>query len=65
VLDEFLNDVEVNVGFEHGDADLFESLVHVFFAKGSLASEGFEGPLQLLCKVLKHIVRFKCTEKDV
>src|SRR6185503_20998232 len=38
VLDEFFDDVEVNVGFEHGDADLFESLVHVFFGEGSLAS---------------------------
>ena len=38
VLDELLDDIEVDVGFEHGDADFFQRLIHVFFGKRALAS---------------------------
>ena len=65
MLDEFGDDVEVDVGFEQGEADLAQGFGDVLFGEGALAAEGFEGALELFCEVFKHIVRFKCTEKDV
>src|ERR1019366_875792 len=43
VLDEFLDDVEVNVGFEQGHADFFERVADVLFGQGALSAEVFEG----------------------
>ncbi len=64
VLDEFVDDVEIDVGIEHGDADLFEGLIHVFFRESALAPEGLEGSLQLFCKVLKHRSNSVYREED-
>ncbi len=54
VFDELVDDIEVDVGLEHGDANLFQSLIHVFFGERALPPKVFEGPLQFFCKVLKH-----------
>src|ERR1700689_3859534 len=54
VLDEFVDDVEVDVGVELGDADFAEGFADVFFSERALAAECLEGPLQFFCKVLKH-----------
>jgi|HubBroStandDraft_6_1064221.scaffolds.fasta_scaffold21839_2 hypothetical protein len=55
VLDELLDDVEVNVGFEQRHADFFERVADVFFGEGTLAAEVFESALELICKILKHL----------
>ena len=54
MFDELVDDVEVNVRFEHGGADLFERFLDVFFSERALPAEDFEGSLQFFCKVLKH-----------
>ena len=55
VLDELLDDVEVDVGFEQRHADFFERVADVFFGEGALAAEVLEGALELICKILKHL----------
>ena len=54
VLDELVDDVEVDVGFEQGDANLAQGFADVFFGEGALAAKGFKGPLQFFCEVFKH-----------
>ncbi len=51
---ELADDVEVNVGFEQGDANFAQCFADVFFSKRALAAKDLEGPLQFVCKVLKH-----------
>ena len=48
------DDVEVDVGFEQGDADFAQSFGDVFFGERALAAEGFEDALELVCEVFKH-----------
>ncbi len=48
------DDVEVDVGFEQGDADFAQGFGDVFFSERALAAEGLEGALEFVCKVLKH-----------
>ena len=56
------DDVEVDVGFEQGDADFAQGFGDVFFGERALAAEGlegalefeFEGALELVCEVFKH-----------
>ena len=57
VLDEFLDNVEVNVGFEQGHADFFERVADVLFGQGALSAKVLEGTLELICKILKHLSR--------
>ena len=40
MFDELVDDVEINVRFEHGDADLFERFLDVLFSKRALARGG-------------------------
>ena len=47
VLDEFGDDVEVDVGLEEGEADLAEGVGDVLVGDGALAAEVFEGALEL------------------
>ncbi len=54
VLDEVADDVEVDVGFEQGDADFAQGFGDVFFSEGALAAEGLEGALEFVCEVFKH-----------
>jgi hypothetical protein len=54
LLDEIAGDLEVDVGFEQGDADLAQSFVDVLVGEGALAAEGLEGALQFFGEVLKH-----------
>ena len=54
VLDEVVDDVEVDVGFEQGDADFAQGFGDVFFSERALAAKDLEGALQFVCKVLKH-----------
>ena len=48
VGDEIVDDVEVDVGFDEGEADLAHGVGDVFFGDGALAAEGLEGTLELL-----------------
>ena len=54
VFDEVADDVEVNVGFEQGDANLAESFGDVFFSERALAAEGLEDALEFVGEVFKH-----------
>ena len=54
VLDQFFDDVEVNVGFEQRHADFFQRFADVFFRQGALSAQILKGTLQLIGKVLKH-----------
>jgi len=53
-FDEVADDVEVDVGFEEGDANLAESFVDVLVGEGALAAEGLEGALEFFGEVFKH-----------
>ena len=53
-FDEVAGDVEVDVGFEEGDADLAESFVDVLVGEGALAAESLEGALEFFGEVFKH-----------
>src|SRR5271169_5328048 len=57
VLDEFLDNVEVDVGFEQRQANFFEGVADVLFGQGALPAEVFEGTLERICKILKHLGR--------
>ena len=48
VGDEVVDDVEVDVGLDEGEADLAHGVGDVFFGDGALAAEGLEGTLELL-----------------
>ena len=54
VLDEVVDDGEVDVGFEEGEADLAEGVGDVLVGDGALAAEGLEGTLEFVAKVFKH-----------
>ena len=53
-FDEVAGYVEVDVGFEEGDADLAESFVDVLVGEGALAAEGLEGALEFVGEGFKH-----------
>src|ERR1039458_10208476 len=59
VLDEVGDDIEVDVSFEQGYSDFTQGFGDVFFSERALTAEGFEGALELVCKVFKHGL-FKC-----
>ena len=46
--DELAHDLEVDVGFEQGDADLAHRFVEVFFADDAVAAEAAEDVLELI-----------------
>ena len=46
VVDQLLDHVQVDVGFEQGHANLAQSLPDIFFGDGALAAEILEGPLE-------------------
>ena len=46
--------LEVDVGFEQGDADFAQGFGDVFFSERALAAEGFEDTLEFVCEVFKH-----------
>ena len=48
VLDEFVDDGEVDVGLEEGEADLAEGVGDVLVGDGALAAEGLEGTLEFV-----------------
>lgn len=48
VLDEFVDDGEVDVGLEEGEADLAEGVGDVLVGDGALAAEGLEGSLEFV-----------------
>ncbi len=54
VLDEGVDDVEVDVGLEEGEADLAHGVGDVFVGDGALAAEGLEGALEFVGEVFKH-----------
>ena len=54
VVDELLDDFEVDVGLEQGEADFAQRLVNVLFGERGLAAEGLEGALEFFLKILKH-----------
>ena len=57
VLDQVVDDLQVDVGFEQRDADLAQSLGDVFFSERALAAKVLEDALQFVGKVLKHGLR--------
>ena len=54
VVDEALDDGEVDVGFEEGEADFAKGFADVFFGDGALAAKVFEGALELFLQIFKH-----------
>jgi len=48
VLDELVDDGEVDVGLEEGEADLAEGVGDVLVGDGALAAEGLEGTLEFV-----------------
>ena len=46
VLDQLLDDVQVDVGFEQRDPDLFERLADIFLGDGALATQVLKGALK-------------------
>jgi hypothetical protein len=48
VLDELVDDGEIDVGFEEGEADLAECVGDVLVGDGALAAEGLEGALEFV-----------------
>jgi hypothetical protein len=54
VLDEVVDNAQVDVGFEEGDADFAQGFCDVFFSERALAAEGLKGALEFVCEVFKH-----------
>ena len=54
VVDQFLDDLEVDVGFQQRHADFFQRFADVLFRQRALSAQVLEGALQFFCKVLKH-----------
>ena len=54
VFDELVDDGEVDVGFEEGEADLAEGVGDVLVGDGALTAEGLEGTLEFVAEVFKH-----------
>ena len=54
MLDDLGDDVEVDVGFEQGEADLAEGVGDVLVGDGALAAEGLEGALEFVAEIFKH-----------
>ena len=63
VLDQVGDDVEVDVGFEHGDANLAQSLGDVFFSERALATKILEDTLEFVGKILKHRVNLSLPDR--
>src|SRR5581483_1385420 len=55
LVDELLYHFEIDVGFEKGQPQLAQRLLHVLFVENSLPAQGFEGSLKAFLKVLKHV----------
>ncbi len=53
-IDELADDLEVDVGFEQGDADLSQGFVEVFFVDNAAAAETAKYGLELIGKEFKH-----------
>ena len=53
-IGEILDDFEMNVGFQQGDAYLFEGVFDVPLVEASFAAECFEGSLDAFLKVVEH-----------
>ena len=53
-LDELLHHPEMHVGFEQGDADLLERLLHILRRQLSFAAQVLENALQLFRQILEH-----------
>ncbi len=49
-----VDDGEVDVGLEEGEADLAHGFGDVFVGEGALAAEGLEGALEFVGEVFKH-----------
>jgi len=54
LINELLYDFEIDVGFEQGEAQLAQRLLHVLFVENSLPAQGFEGALKAFLEVLEH-----------
>ena len=54
VLDESVDDGQVDVGLEQGEADLADGVGDVLFGKGALAAEVLKGALEFVAEVFKH-----------
>ena len=48
VLDELLDNLEIDVGFEQRHADFAQSALHVFGREFAFAAQVFEDPLQFI-----------------
>ncbi len=51
---EVVDDLEVDVGFEQGDANLAQGFGDVFFSERALAAKVLEDALQFVGEVFKH-----------
>ena len=54
VVDQFLDDLEVDVGLEQRQADFAQRFADVLFGQLALAAEILECTLQFVGKVIKH-----------
>ena len=54
VVNQFFDDLEVDVGLEQRHADFFQRFADVLFRQRALSAQVLKGALQLICKVLKH-----------
>ncbi len=65
VLDEVVDDLEVDVGLEQGDANLAQGFGDVLFGERALAAKVLEDALQFVSEVLKHGSSSSLPEKRV
>jgi len=47
-LDEFLDDLEVDVGFEQSDTDLLQGRIHIGLGEFAFSAQVFEDALELV-----------------
>src|SRR5205823_9344507 len=55
-INQFLDDFEIDVGFEQGQADFPQCVLNVLLVKDRLAAQALEGSLKFFLKILKHRV---------
>ena len=55
-LDEFVGDVEIDVGFEQGGADLLQAILDVGFGDAALAAHVFHGIRDAADDAFEHVV---------
>ena len=58
-LDELLDYLEVDVGFEQSDTDLPQSNIHVLCREFAFSAQVLENALELIRKVVKHLSSLK------